>query len=79
MSKKARDIVNIDWSWDGDENQYRSDAAIKLACLLEIARALIRISVDLRSLGEDGLHDLIREGLEAVRRKKRRPRRRKKK
>lgn len=70
----AEEVVATNWSWGID--RYSQSDVVELATGLVIARTLRRIAAaldiiqaDLRSVGHDGLHDLIRLQTRRVRRK----------
>lgn len=51
-----REVVEKSYDW----SNYQTVSGIAAAAAQDIARTLLRIENLMRSLGEDGLHDLIR-------------------
>lgn len=66
----AKNIVDDRWVFtSSDEGTYTTEM-LRTAFLLDIARLLREIRSDIRSLGNDGIHQVIREHLRLINRRK---------
>ncbi len=65
----ADQITETNWTFTSDYNGGFTVDVIRTAALLTIARKLGNIENQIRSLGNDGIHDLIRTELKEVKRK----------
>jgi hypothetical protein len=65
------EIVNVWWTWRTDAAGMLTDLSIQTAALVDLARTMRRIETQIQTLGNDGIHQLIREELKELRRKTR--------